>query len=78
MDDGEVEAETDAEGFEAGASGTRGDPRVLFALNAALSASFGATIVWGLSVLDAAELSLVNVATATIVLFSLTYLVTMR
>jgi hypothetical protein len=51
---------------------------VLFVLNAALSASFGATIVWGLSMLEAAELSLVNVATAAIVLFSLTYLVTTR
>ncbi|CCQ36304.1 uncharacterized protein Nmlp_2122 [Natronomonas moolapensis 8.8.11] len=72
MDDGE------ADGFEAGASGSRGDPRVLLALNAALSASFGATVVWGLSMLDAAELSVINVATATIVLFSLTYLVAMR
>ena len=74
MDDGEADAET--EGFDAGVSGTRGDPRVLVALNAALSASFGATIVWGLSVLGAAELSGINVATATIVIFSLTYLVT--
>ena len=70
--------DSEADGFEAGVSGSRGDPRVLFVLNAALSASFGATIVWGLSMLDAAELSLVNVATAAIVLFSLTYLVTMR
>jgi hypothetical protein len=72
MDDGE------AGGFEAGVSGSRGDPRVLFVLNAALSASFGATVVWGLSMLDAAELSILNVATAAIVLFSLTYLVTTR
>lgn len=69
MDDG------DAEGFGEGVSGTRGDPRVLFLLNVVLSVSFGATIVWGLSVLGAAELSAMNVATATIVLFALTYLV---
>ncbi|WP_181691098.1 hypothetical protein [Natronomonas sp. LN261] len=69
MDDG------DAEGFGEGVSGTRGDPRILFLLNVVLSASFGATIVWGLSVLGAAELSLINVATATVVLFALTYLV---
>ncbi|MES3516768.1 MAG: hypothetical protein PPP58_03785 [Natronomonas sp.] len=66
----------DGKGLREGIESSRGDPRVLFALNLALSASFGATIVWGLSLLDAAELTLINVATATIVLFSLTYLVT--
>jgi hypothetical protein len=70
MSDGEPE------GFDEGVSASRGDPRVLFLLNVLLSGTFGATIVWGLSLLDAAELSAVNVATATIVLFSLTYLVT--
>ena len=64
------------EGFDEGVSSSRGDPRVLFVLNVLLSASFGATIVWGLSLLDAVELSAINVATATIVLFALTYLVT--
>lgn len=68
--------EGDPKGFDEGASGNRGDPRVLLALNVVLSAAFGATIVWGLSFLDAAAFSLVNVATATIVLFALTYLVT--
>lgn len=66
----------DSRGFGDGVSSSRGDPRVLFALNVILSATFGATIVWGLSMLDAAELSAINVATATIVLFALTYLVT--
>ena len=70
MDDG------DPKGFGEGLSASRGDPRVLLLLNVALSAMFGTTIVWGLSFLDAAELSLVNVATATIVLVALTYLVT--
>ncbi|MEF8778780.1 MAG: hypothetical protein V5A36_07700 [Natronomonas sp.] len=70
MDDG------DSKGFEEGLSASRGDPRVLFLLNVILSAMFGTTIVWGLSLLDAAELSLINVATATIVLVALTYLVT--
>ncbi|MCQ4334052.1 hypothetical protein KM295_11295 [Natronomonas sp. F2-12] len=68
--------EGDPKGFDEGISGSRGDPRVLFLLNVVLSASFGATVVWGLSLLDAAELSLMNVATATVVLFALTYLVT--
>jgi len=67
--------EGDPKGFGEGVSASRGDPRVLILMNAALSASFGATIVWGLSFLGAAELSVINVATATIVLFALTYLV---
>jgi hypothetical protein len=70
MDDG------DPKGLSEGISSSQGDPRVLLLLNVLLSASFGATIVWGLSLLDAAELSLINIATATIVLFALTYLVT--
>jgi hypothetical protein len=70
MDDG------DSKGFDEGVSASRGDPRVLFLLNVILSTMFGTTIVWGLSLLEVAELSLVNVATATIVLFALTYLVT--
>jgi hypothetical protein len=70
MDDG------DPEGFGEGLSASRGDPRVLLLLNVILSAMFGTTVVWGLSLLDAAELSLINVATATVVLVALTYLVT--
>ena len=66
----------DSDGFSEGVSASRGDPRVLFVLNAVLSTAFGATIVWGLSLLDAVELSAINVATAAIVLFALTYLVT--
>ena len=67
--------EGDPKGFSEGVSSSRGDPRVLIALNVILSTVFGATIVWGLSLLGAAELSLINVATAAIVLFALTYLV---
>ena len=70
MDDG------DPEWFGEGLSASRGDPRVLLLLNVILSAMFGTTVVWGLSLLDAAELSLINVATATVVLVALTYLVT--
>lgn len=67
--------EGDRKGFSEGVAASRGDPRVLILMNAVLSASFGATIVWGLSFLGAAELSAVNVATAAIVIFALTYLV---
>jgi hypothetical protein len=68
----------DTDGFEAGASGTRGDPRVLIAMNVVLSTGFAATIVWGLSLLGAVEFSFVNVATGAILLFALTYAVSMQ
>jgi hypothetical protein len=63
-------------GFGAGASESQGDPRVLVAMNAVLSTGFAATIVWGLDVLGAVDLTLVNVATGAILLFALTYLIT--
>ena len=73
MSDGNSERE----GFEAGAAGSPGDPRVLVAMNAILSTLFAWTIVWGLSFLDVLEFGFINVATAAIVLFAMTYLVTM-
>lgn len=69
---------TDADGFGAGASGSRGDPRVLVAMNAVLSTAFSAVVVWGLSIIGAAELSLLNVATGAILLFALTYVVSLQ
>ena len=69
---------SDANGFEEGASGSEGDPRVLIAMNVVLSTAFAATIVWGLSVIGAAELTAVNVATGAILLFALTYVVTQQ
>jgi hypothetical protein len=65
----------DADGFEAGASGSSGDPRVLIGMNVVLSTAFATLVVWGLSILGAAEFSLLNVATGAILLFALTYLV---
>ncbi|PCR91414.1 hypothetical protein [Natrinema ejinorense] len=73
MSDGDSERD----GFEAGVSSSQGDPRVLLAMNAVLSTLFAWTIVWGLSYLGAIEFGFVNVATAAIVLFAMTYLVTM-
>jgi hypothetical protein len=67
---------TDADGFEAGASDSAGDPRVLLAMNVLLSTAFAAMVVWGLSILGAAEYTLVNVATGAILLFAITYVVT--
>ena len=68
----------DANGFEAGASGTRGDPRVLIAMNVVLSTVFAATVVWGLSYLGAAEFTLVNVATGAVLLVAVSYVVSTR
>jgi hypothetical protein len=69
--------EADSEGFSDGAAASQGDPRVLLAINAVLSTLFGLTIVGGLSFLDVVAFDLINVATAAIVIFSLTYFVTM-
>jgi hypothetical protein len=69
---------SDTDGFDAGASGTMGDPRVLITMNVLLSSAFSAMVVWGLSILGAAEYTLVNVATGAILLFALTYAITMR
>ena len=77
MSDGDTERNGDEAGFEEGVSSSHGDPRVLIALNIVLSTLFGWTIVWGLSFLGFLEFGLINVATAAIVLFALTYLVTM-
>ncbi|WP_188788104.1 hypothetical protein [Halobellus salinus] len=66
------------DGFEAGASRSQGDPRVLIAMNIALSAGFSATIVWGLDLLGAADLTFINVATGAILLFALTYVITLQ
>ena len=68
----------DADGFDAGASGTRGDPRVLVALNVVLSTAFAATVVWGLSYVGSVEFTLVNVATGAILLAAVSYVVSTR
>ncbi|MFC4543130.1 hypothetical protein ACFO5R_14465 [Halosolutus amylolyticus] len=67
----------EAEGFSEGVATSRGDPRVLFLMNVILSTLFGWTIVWGLSFLGIVEFGFVNVATAAILLFAMTYAVTM-
>ncbi|TMT87217.1 hypothetical protein E2L06_11735 [Haloterrigena sp. H1] len=71
------DGDSDADGFEAGVASSEGDPRVLLVLNAVLSTLFGWTIVWGLSYLGFLEFGFINVATAAILLFAMTYLVTM-
>jgi hypothetical protein len=51
---------------------------VLIAMNIVLSTGFAATIVWGLDVLGAVNLTLINVATGAVLLFALTYIVTLQ
>ncbi len=69
--------EDDADGFKEGMQASTGDPRVLLVMNAVLSTLFSWSIVWGLSLLGVAEFTAINVATGAIILFSLTYLVSM-
>lgn len=64
------------EGFGEGTDRSEGDPRVLLAMNVVLSTTFAVMVTWGLDLLDAAEFTLVNVATLAIILFSVTYLIT--
>jgi hypothetical protein len=52
-----------------------GDPRVLFALNAALSSLFAAVVVWGLSFVGVVEFTPRAVAALAAVLVVLTHLV---
>jgi len=47
-------------------------------MNVVLSMVFSATLVWGLSVIGAAELTAINVATGAILLFALTYAITLQ
>lgn len=62
-------------GFRQGLSESRGDPRLAFALNAALSTIFGMFIVWGGSMISQLSFTPVNVATMAIIVFTATYLV---
>jgi len=64
------------DGFGAGVERSTGDPRVLFAMNAVLSAGFALFITWGLAFVDVWEFTAINAATLAILLFAVTYLVT--
>lgn len=55
-----------------------GDPRVLLAMNIVLSSLFSTVVVWGLSYLDLAALTLENVAGLALVVFAATYLIVLR
>lgn len=55
-----------------------GDPRVLFAMNLALSTAFAAALLWGLSLATTVPFTLQGVAGLALVLALLTYLVVVR
>ncbi|MFC7156420.1 hypothetical protein ACFQPA_13305 [Halomarina halobia] len=55
---------------------SRGDPRVLLAMNIVLSAAFAAVVLWGLEYLDAYRFTFVNFAALTLALVVLTHVVT--
>lgn len=55
-----------------------GDPRVLLAMNIVLSSIFATVVVWGLSHLDLAALTLENVSGLAVVVFAATYLMVLR
>jgi hypothetical protein len=65
-------------GIREGVERSSGDPKVLLAMNAVLSAWFAWMVVWGLDLLGAATLSARNVATLALVLFGVTYVVALR
>ena len=66
----------DDSGFGEGVATSDGDPRILLGLNAVLSTLLGWTIIGGLSLLEVTTFSVINVATAAIIVFTLTYAVT--
>ncbi|WP_255168589.1 hypothetical protein [Natrononativus amylolyticus] len=75
---GDADGDAGRKGFRDGLESSQGDPRVLFVLNAALSALFGWLIVWGLDVLGVVDYGATTVAAAAIVLFALTYVMSRR
>ncbi|ELZ38464.1 hypothetical protein [Halorubrum tebenquichense] len=78
-DAGETGGEdADDRGIKAGVERSSGDPRVLFAMNAVLSALLASTVVWGLDLLGAAAYTLRNVATLTLIVFAVTYAAVLR
>jgi hypothetical protein len=55
---------------------SQGDPRVLFVMNLVLSSVFAAGVVWGLELVGLVSVTIWNVASLTLLLMAVTYLVT--
>lgn len=69
---------TGQEGFEAATEQESGHPLVVHGLNAVLSIVFALTIVAGLDYIGSVAFTPVNVATATVVIFTAAYLMALR
>ncbi|OYR53497.1 hypothetical protein [Halorubrum halodurans] len=65
-------------GLSDGVEESRGDPRVLLAMNAVLSLWLGWTVVWGLDLLEVLEYGLGTVAGVSLAIFALTYVVVLQ
>ncbi|WP_281195961.1 hypothetical protein [Halorubrum sp. F4] len=65
-------------GLSDGVDESRGDPRVVLAMNAVLSLWLGWTIVWGLDLLEVMEYGPTTVAGVALAIFALTYVVVLR
>jgi hypothetical protein len=55
---------------------SQGDPRVLFAMNLVLSSLFATVVVWGLSFVDIAQFTLVNVGSLALIIMAATHIIT--
>jgi hypothetical protein len=72
------DATEEKKGFSEGVESSDGDPRFLLGLNVVLSLVLGWTIIGGLSLLDIASFSPINVGGVTIAMFALTYTVVLN
>jgi len=55
---------------------SQGDPRVLFVMNLVLSSLFAYGVVWGLELVGLVSVTVWNVASLTLLLMAVTYVVT--
>ncbi|MCD2199175.1 hypothetical protein LPA44_04575 [Halobacterium sp. KA-4] len=69
-------SERDEAGFSEAAERSEGSPWVAQGINAVLSTLFALVVVGGLEFIGAMEFTLVNVATAAVVLFTISYIAT--
>jgi hypothetical protein len=68
----------ETEGFSEGVESSDGDPRFLLLLNVVLSLVLGWSVIGGLSLLDIASFTPINVGGVTIATFALTYTVVLN
>jgi hypothetical protein len=68
----------EGKGLSEGVEESRGDPRVVLAMNAVLSLWLGWTVVWGLDLLGVMEYGLTTVAGVSLAIFALTYVVVLQ